>query len=194
MLPNEYDFDHQLLMSTGHAASVDVRGVLLSAIPGALEVRKAADENDRVGIDWWVEMVNARHLSVDAKVRPMDWAASHPDEDDLALETWSVMERKIVGWTRDRKKQCDYVLWLWQETGRYCLVPFPMLCSVFSTHWEVWVTQYKVRTQKTKRFGSEYHSQCVFVPRKEVWRKIYETYGGGVTIQKSMDEEEVDGY
>jgi len=185
MPPNEYDFDQQLLMSSGHAASVDVRDVLLSAIPGALDAHAAAKENDRLGVDWWVEMTNAKHLAVDAKVREEDWAATHPYEDDLALETWSVVEKGIVGWTRDTNKRCDYVLWLWKETGRYCLIPFPMLCGVFAEHWEVWRDEYKVSTQRTRRNGSEYHSECVFVPRREVWARIYETYGGSMKLQKA---------
>ena len=184
MPPNEYDFDQQLLMSTGHAASVDVRDVLLSAIPGALDARKSSVENDRIGVDWWVEMTNARHLAVDAKVREEDWAASHPDEDDLALETWSVVEKGVVGWTRDANKRCDYVLWLWKDTGRYCLVPFPMLLKAFTDNWESWCCEYKVSRQLTKRTKSEYHSECVFVPRREVWVKIYETYGGSMKLQR----------
>jgi len=186
MPPNEYDFEQQLMMSAGHAASVDVREVLLAAIPGALEAHPASRDNDRIGVDWWVEMTNARHLAVDAKVREDDWAATHPDEDDLALETWSVVEKGIAGWTRDTNKRCDYVFWLWKETGRYCLIPFPMLCWVFSEHWEVWRDQYKRSLQVTRRNdGSQYHSECVFVPRREVWAKIYETFGGGKILQKA---------
>ncbi|NBW15835.1 MAG: hypothetical protein EBR82_48395 [Caulobacteraceae bacterium] len=183
---NEYDFDQQLMMSFGHAASVDVRDVLLSAIPGALDAREASRANDRLGVDWWVEMTNARHLAVDAKVREEDWLVGHPSEDDLALETWSVVEKQVVGWTRDENKRCDYVIWLWKQTGRYCLVPFPMLCGVFSENWKMWSGVYKVSRQKTRRSdGSEYHSECVFVPRREVWARIYATYGGGAKLQKA---------
>jgi len=185
MRVNEYDFDEQLIMSAGHATSADVRSVLLASIPGALNVHQAGLENDRRGIDWWVEMTNAKHLAVDAKVREADWAASHPDEDDLALETWSVIEKGVIGWTRDANKRCDYVLWLWTETGRYCLVPFPMLCAVFCTHWQRWKSKYKVSKQCTHRGGTEYHSECVFVPRREVWGKIYETYSGCIDRQKA---------
>jgi hypothetical protein len=184
MTPNEYDFDQQLMMSFGHAASVDVCEVLVSLIPGALKAHPAAKENDRLGVDWWVEMTNAKHLAVDVKVRENDWAASHPDDDDLALETWSVVEKGVIGWTRDVNKRCDYVLWLWKETGRYCLVPFPMLNRVFNNNWESWCCQYKVSTQLTRRVGSEYHSECVFVPRREVWARIYDNYGGSMKLQR----------
>lgn len=180
MEPREYGFGERMAMSSGHASNCDIRSILLSSIPGALEVRQAAQANDRLGVDWWVEMTNARHLAVDAKVREEDWAAKHPEEDDIALETWSVIERQIVGWTRDESKRCDYVLWLWKETGRWCLVPFPMLCGVFREKWCEWKSAHKTRRQKTNFAGAEYHSECVFVPRRDVWAEIYKSYGGNI--------------
>jgi hypothetical protein len=177
-MPLEYDFGEQMAMSEGVAAVADVRSILLDQIPGAVSVQRAATANDKQGIDWWVELNTARHLAVDAKVRKDDWAATHPNEDDLALESWSVVEKQVPGWTRDATKKCDYVLWLWQDTGRFCLVPFPMLCKVFSSRWGLWRTEYKTRQQFTPRSGGGYHSECVFVPRREVWAQIYRQYGG----------------
>ena len=186
MVAREYDFDERQVMSNGHVASANVRDVLLSCIPGAKASYKAARCNDRLGVDWWVEMVGGRHLAVDVKVREEDWLAKHPGEDDLAIETFSVMESQKVGWSRDETKLCDYVLWLWQDTGRYCLVPFRMLCKVCQDNWARWRGQYKVKRQRTPRSdGSYYHSECVFVPRREVWVKIYEMYGGNPTNQQT---------
>ena len=174
----EYGFEERLAMSSGVAASADVRSILLKHIPGAVNVHQAATVNDRQGIDWWVEMSTAKHLAVDAKVREQDWAARNPHEDDLALESWSVVEKQVPGWTRDANKKCDYVLWLWKDTGRFCLVPFPMLCGVFSRRWQSWRVDYKTRQQHTPRANGGYHSECVFVPRRELWAEIYRQYGG----------------
>lgn len=161
-------------MSQGVAGSATVKDVLLNNIPGACNVYQASRSNDRNGTDWWVEHENGSHLSVDAKVRSVDWAAK--GQDDLALETWSVVEAKKIGWTRDIKKRTDYVLWLWTDTGRWCLVPFPMLCGVFSEYWKEWTGRYKTRQQYTPE--GNYHSECVFVPRKELWATIYRRYSG----------------
>ena len=174
----EYGFEERLAMSSGVAASADVRSILLKHIPGAVNAHQAATVNDRQGIDWWVEMSTAKHLAVDAKVREQDWAARNPHEDDLALESWSVVEKQVPGWTRDVNKKCDYVLWLWKDTGRFCLVPFPMLCGVFSRRWQSWRVDYKTRQQHTPRANGGYHSECVFVPRRELWAEIYRQYGG----------------
>ena len=183
--PIKYGFDEQLAMSNGFSATADVKDILLQSIPGSVNVVQAAKVNDKQGVDWWVEMATASFLAVDAKVREKDWAKDHPEEDDLALETWSVVESNIVGWTRDPRKRCDYVIWLWKDTGRFCLVPFPMLCHVFSKKWKQWAATFKTCRQKTTwDNGREYHSECVFVPRKELWAELYRVYGGDGKIQQ----------
>lgn len=181
MPPREYGFSERLTMSSGRSTSTDVAQILMAEIPGAVNVSRAAEENDRQGIDWWVEMSTAKHLAVDCKVRAEDWAATHPSEDDLALETFSVVERDIPGWTRDASKRCDYVLWLWMDTRRFCLVPFPMLCRVFDLKWQEWREKYKTRRQFTPE--RSYHSECVFVPRRVLWAEIYRQFGGGLSIK-----------
>ena len=182
MQPHEYDFDDQLIMSSGVAANADIKSIVLENIPGSINLHQAGVDNDKQGIDWWVEMNTANHLSIDAKVRKIDWAATHPDEDDLALETWSVVEKEVIGWTRDKNKKCDYVLWLWIDTGRFCIIPFPMLCRVFIKKWQSWRSVYKTKQQFTPRFGDGYHSECVFVPRRQIWAEIYKNYGGSLRI------------
>ena len=173
-----YDFAERMAMSQGVAASADIRAILLQEIPGSLAVYPAHPTNDRRGVDWWIEMSSGTHLAVDAKVRERDWAATHPGEDDLALETWSVMESEVPGWTRDVNKRCDYVLWLWKDTGRFCLLPFPFLCRVFSEQWEEWISQYRTSRQHTTWATGDYHSECVFVPRRVIWAAIYQRIGG----------------
>ena len=186
MQPLEYGFEQQLTMSSGYATSADVKSVILQNIPGAVGVSQAATVNDKQGVDFWVELSSARHLAIDAKVRAKDWAASNPKEDDLALESWSVVEKNVIGWTRDSSKRCDYILWLWTDTGRFCLVPFPMLCMAFSINWKDWSKRYKTCKQFTPRGNGGYHSECIFVPRRDLWAEIYKLYGGdGKLISKS---------
>jgi hypothetical protein len=177
-MPLEYGFNDRLKMSSGYATNADVRSVLLQQIPGAVGVTQAATVNDKQGVDWWVEMSTARHIAVDAKVRSSDWAAKNPSEDDLALESWSVVEKNVIGWTRDSSKRCDYILWLWQDTGRFCLIPFPMLCKVFDSNWEQWKAQHKTKQQFTPMSGGGYHSECIFVPRRVLWAEMYRQFSG----------------
>lgn len=174
--PIEYGFDERLNMSQGVSSNSSVKDILLNNIPGACSVNSAHLSNDKNGTDWWVEHSSGKHMSVDCKVRSEDYAKK--GYDDLALETWSVCEKNVVGWTRKTDKRTDYVLWLWTDTGRWCLIPFPFLCKVFETNWHEWLAEYKNARQKTTTQYGGYHSECVFVPRRVVWKAIYETFSG----------------
>lgn len=118
-------------------------------------------------------------MSVDCKVREKDFAKLK-GWDDIALETWSVVEKEKIGWTRDTVKQTDFVLWLWKDSGRWLLIPFQMLCKVFIENWRQWTKQFRTERQYTPTHGG-YHSECVFVPRRIVWERIYRLYSGAPT-------------
>jgi len=177
-MPLSYDFDGELRLSQSESSNGRIEEILMNHIPGALRAFPAHQFNDwRHGVDWWVELESGRFMGIDCKIRKEDYARK--GEDDLALETWSVVEKRIPGWTRVSSKKTEYVLWLWLETGRWTLVPLPMLCSVFQSYWQSWRKQYKTRTQKTTRNGEfAYHSECVFVPRSVVWSAIAHRYAG----------------
>ncbi len=165
-------------MSEGLADSVHVEDIVKAEIPGCISVNRATTGEDKHGTDWWAVLPLGR-LSIDAKVRGEDYASKY-GLDDLALETWSVIESRKVGWTRDVDKNTDYVLWIWKDTGRWCLIPFRMLCRIMMANWKVWRKEYKTAVQATidKHDVVQWHSECVYVPRRLVWRKIYETFGG----------------
>ena len=173
-MPHDFDFNAQLRMSSDATASTDVCAVLLAEIPGAIGVERANDLDDRRGIDYWVTLLNGKRVAVDAKVRSKDRMLADGSGDDLALETWSVIEHQVVGWSRDPMKQTDYVLWLWKDTGRWRLVPFLMLCTAFSRRWVTWSKRYGAHTQTTARQnGTVYRSECVFVPTRTVWAAMH---------------------
>ena len=190
MPPNEYGFHEQLAMSNGVSANKNVGDILLGNIPGAVSVIRAHESNDRSGVDYWVEMGYGGFASVDTKIRKEDWAVK--GEDDLALETFSVVEKGIIGWTRNPEKRTDYILWFWKDTGRWCLLPFRMLCRVFEDNWESWLNEFGGERQYTpgRQGGNGYHSECVFVPRKIVWGEIYKHYGG-LTKKSWQDADEL---
>ncbi len=168
---NQFDMEERLAWSDGVAISADVNKILLDRIPAALRVERADGTADRNGTDWWVvRKYCLNSLSIDLKARDFDWLKK--GQDDLALETWSVLPTDAspgkVGWTRDPEKRTDYILWLWCDTLRFCLVPFPALCKAFTYFWEDWSKQYKTRRQNSGGWQSE----CVFVPRQVVFAAI----------------------
>lgn len=175
--PIEYKFNERLVMSQGAQENTSIIAILLNQIPGAVNVHAAHEKNDRHGVDFWVEHSSGKHIAVDCKIREEDWLTK--GKDDVALELWSVVEKNIPGWTLNEDKRTDYILWLWKDTGRWMLVPFPMLCAAFKKRRHEWAKKYHAPTQKTPRLnGNSYHSQCVFVPRRELWASIYQDFAG----------------
>lgn len=174
-------FSERLAMSQGVSVSASIGEIILQNVPGAVNVESANGTDDRQGTDWWVTMLSGNKLSVDVKVREVDYKRK-TNEDDLALETWSVVEKKICGWTRNAHKRTDYILWVWQDTGRWCLVPFQMLCRVMNDHWQEWSSVCRKAQQYTVQSSGGYHSECIFVPRVEVWRAIYKRFGGDSVV------------
>lgn len=169
-----FSFKDQLVISTGTSANPAIGAVLLDVMPGALRAMQALEVNDRQGIDWWLEMKSGERVGIDCKVREDD-PKPRFGKDDLALETWSVVEKKIIGWTLDETKRTDYVLWLWKDTGRWCVVPFRLLVRAFKAKKDEWCRLYKVARQSTE---GRYQSECVFVDRAEVFREIYRQSNG----------------
>lgn len=174
--PREFSFEGNLAYSDGAAQKASVETILLENLPGAMSVNRAARADDRNGIDYWVVCSNGKRLSIDLKARRDDWLLK--GKDDLALEIWSVFEIFKEGWTRDASKQCDFVLWHWEETGRWCLMSFPMLCAVMQENWFAWWFMYPSARQRTTDRVRPYHSECVFVPRRDIWAAIYRKFGG----------------
>lgn len=165
-LPRHYDFSEQLQWSDQFLGE-GIRRILMDRIPASLDVRKAATHEDKNGTDYWVIRPEPLpRLSVDVKVRRDDYLSTH-QKDDLALETWSAVGKR-VGWTRDTTKRTDYILWFWQETGRFYLVPFLPLCCAFARYWETWRSEFKVAVQDSGGWQSE----CVFVPRLVLREKV----------------------
>lgn len=162
-------FQETLNQTTTKEAIEKAKTAISKSIPGVVKVHESSKTNDRLGADFWAEMRGGRFLAVDCKFREEDWAEK--GQDDLALETWSVVEHEKPGWTRDPYKITDWILWIWLDSGRTHLIPFPMLLKAFSDNWERWRKEYKTRQQKT---DGTYSSEVVFVPRNIVWRAIYE--------------------
>lgn len=162
-------FAEQKVWSEGTAAHEnDLAAVLVSRIPGCVSVAHAELSDDKNGTDYWANRSDGLPpLSIDLKARRKDWHATHPVEDDLALETWSSINGK-VGWTRDQSKRTDYVLFYWADTRRYCLIAFHPLCRMFQRHWEEWRETFRVEQQP----NNGYVSECVFVPREVVFDAI----------------------
>ena len=159
-----YNFDERLRFSEGFAR--DMEKILRQEFPACTDIRKASKSWDKKGVDYWVYGYD-KSIAIDAKIRDEDW--KEKGEDDLALESWSIIDKK-VGWTRDATKRTDFVVWFWQDTGRYFLVPFRPLCAIFSQYWQQW--RENPWFEVAQQTSGEWESECIFVPRKLIVQKL----------------------
>jgi hypothetical protein len=180
----QFDFDDRLRMSCGVAVNPSIEAILLAQIPGAVWVKLAKKQHDKNGTDWWVHCESGHDLSVDLKAREEDFLAK--GKDDLALEIWNDRDRQVIGWTLRTDKRTDYILWFWQDTKRWCLVPFPMLCKVFWKHRRDWEAKFKHAEQESFKDGRRWISECLFVPRRDVWVAIYKNFAKGYLSEDAI--------
>jgi hypothetical protein len=180
------EFADDLFWSVGSGAASALE-VLNNPVnfPDVVGVVQTNERDDRSGVDFWVQLGNGCRVGVDLKLRRPDWAADELNpKDDLTLETWSVVDKRIPGWTRDPQKKCDYILFFWPDTGRWCMIPFRPLLSVFLEHWRDWRKIYETNVSINSRGSLRWRSEAVFVPRCVVLGLIEERYGGAPPARK----------
>lgn len=180
-MPNSFTFNGQFAYCEGVCDSHDISDILLVAVPGARAVQRASVESDRTGVDYWVTVVSGDRVAVDVKVRSVDPIKAF-SSDDLALETWSAIGSKRVGWSRDPHKRTDYVLWYFEPTHRYALYPFLPLCRAFMRNWKRWSDEYRTQVQQSDGWQSE----CVYVPRLALNAAIEAATTGTVEQQREL--------
>lgn len=173
-------FEEALAATLSEEVLQPIRLVLQERFLDVKNIHQSNEKEDRQGIDFWVEQSNGKMITVDCKIRTKDYA--YLGDDSLAIETWSNVEKFKRGWSRDPTKKSDYILWYWLDSHRHVLFPFPLLCKVVVENWIRWGAIYKLSHQKTafKDSNEIYHSECIFVPRLEILRKIANEFGGNL--------------
>ena len=185
-----YDFAERLGWSEGHAPTIEhVSRILVDRIPGCTHITGASNADNRRGTDFLAHRRGLSPLRIDLKLRDSD--CTDYGKDDLALETWSKIEKTephpyspfvsgtSVGWTRDASKNTDLILWHWRSTGRFCLVPFPPLCNAFSRLWRDWAARFPCASQDS----GAWYSQCVYTPRGVVLHTLLRWMNSGQEVQ-----------
>lgn len=129
---------------------------------GAVDVTVATEQEDRFhGIDYWATLSGTNRVSVDLKVRQENYG-------DLLLEILSDTDRLKPGWTIDRTKRTDYILYLWP--GSDSLVPYPPLRTVTLAKRAEWKVMY--RTVVATSDEHSWRTTSLAVPDRVVWDAI----------------------
>ena len=104
------NFYEKLSYSLGHQQTVDCN-ILRSHIPKCIGVEKTSVDIDRTGVDYIATLQGGTKIFIDAKTRTPGCSRYWKGEPELAIETWSVVEKKIPGWTFNEKSDVDYILY-----------------------------------------------------------------------------------
>lgn len=113
-------------------------------------------ESQKRGIDRIITLEDGQQYTIEEKVR-------YKDYNDIALERWSSFEDKTLGWCL-KDLDCDYVLYLFWNSGRYFLFPFEKLRQSLTDNLLEWENNYKILQTRNKGVRSHYTTVSVCVP------------------------------
>lgn len=86
--------------------------------------------HQRAGVDRVLTLADSSIVRVDEKVRREHWP-------DIALQVWSDIDRKILGWAR-KDALCDYVAYAFEPTRTCYLMPFLLLRRALELDGRTW--------------------------------------------------------
>lgn len=169
------DFNQKLRYSLGEQQKFD-HEILKKHIPFCDKVEKTDIETDRTGVDYVATLRGGAVIYIDAKTREKGCSKYWNGEPELAIETWSVVEQKKVGWTFKENSNVDYILYTFPESDckEYFFIPFQLLRKVAVENYRAWTKKYKPKFQANK----DYRSQAMFVPASVVLNAIEEAMKG----------------
>jgi len=183
-LSKEWDFLERLNFSEGREISEGILEHLKDITPKAINIRKATENEDRHGTDYWIERKNLPPLSVDLKNRefcPIERFGS----DDACIETCSVYTgppkppwydydkfRIKSGWTIDENKRTDIIVYTWpilnSDKLRFWILYFPWLCKASQNNWKKWRNIYPERPAENR----DYVTLSIYPLRKVIVQEI----------------------
>lgn len=88
----------------------------------------------RAGVDRVIVLADSRVIRVDDKLR-------YENYNDIALETFSDFDRKILGWI-SKPMLCDYIGYAILPSRKFFLLPVPQLQAAWKINGESWSQKY----------------------------------------------------
>lgn len=186
-MSHEWDFHERLSFSEGVEATVEFMDALRNIVPGAVDITRATEAEDRQGTDYWIHRGGNLHpISVDVKNREF-CPIKRWGRDDACIEVVSVWSEvpKICkpGWTVDSNKRTDYIAYTWPSDNgiRYWIVPFHPLCRAAQINWRMW-RRLHGKADGTKGMlearNNGYLTLSVYPPRSVIARAMRELMVG----------------
>ena len=161
----KHDFKQKLEFSLGSREQFD-KDMLLSVIPGCVDVRKTDVETDKTGVDYIATLRKGAEIYIDAKAREPGARRFWKGGPELALEKWSVVPTGTnvgkAGWTLSESTPVDMILYTFDRSDcdRFFLLPFQFLRMAFIRHIAEWGRKYGWKEQSS----GGWRSMATFVP------------------------------
>lgn len=139
-----------------------VIAALRDCFPAALQVHRAHQQNDQVGVDVWLEYPGARMFSVDLKLRKTDYAARRGAPLDIVLE---ISFGDEPGWATKPTKAQGY-LFVCLDTGRAAAFAAEAVRLALEQNLADWSSRFKTIETATSAFdgGAPIISKALIVP------------------------------
>lgn len=152
-------FKDRLDQSLEDTRSFPLDACLRQLFPDYLSCRATTERLDREGADLEIILESGTRYA-DLKFRDEDprlWGA-----DDLAVELYSVLEKRIRGY---RNRKADFIIWLFKPTRRAVMVPFGPFKRCYEANWDYWRFWRGEPPQRTRMpSGEVYRSVHCYVP------------------------------
>jgi hypothetical protein len=166
-------FDADLQMSEQPEVAAAIKEACHRQFPELLAIHKAHTENDKLGADYFLEFPNCKIETLDAKVRKLDYSLSAPgrtrDARTACIELVANTTNGKIGWSLDKDKITDWVLFHYIESGRSIFYNARELRAAVVANLPELKKTGKVSTQRT----GKYESTSLFVSHRELWAAIY---------------------
>lgn len=150
-----HDFKESLALSAAQADAPWWLDVYRSAFPSLASSVSVRDDGwaQRGGIDRVLTLSSGRTLTIDEKVRQVDWP-------DFLLERWSDEAKQKPGWIQ-KPLACDYIAYAFIESATCYLLPTLTLQRAWRTFGRDWIEKY----QPVRAHNRTYVTVSVPVPR-----------------------------
>lgn len=154
-----WPFDERL--NVGHKGELIMLPELERFAISELRQRRTTLEEQRSGKDYVFEL---KYKSFDVKVRDHKWCA----RGDILLETFSVVEKKILGWTDT--STADGTIYCWWNANETGLMPTYYLIRIQDKRFKDWWgnpdvrSKYEPKMTQTSRNDNIYHTEFIIVP------------------------------
>lgn len=188
------DWNEKLEYSLSAQQQFDI-SLLKMHLPHCTGIRKTTIEQDKKGVDYIATLKGGAEILIDAKTRtPGSKQYWKNGEAELALETWSVVNKKL-GWTLSDKTNVDYILFTFAPTewDKYYFFPFQLLRKAFIANGKQWAEKYSRKVQFTRSYNGCWQSEAIFVPASVVVQAVSDTLRGDMPkrnfIEKYIGEE-----